>query len=77
MANVQCWMKIHASKSFLSPGVKPMVRKCCRVAFIAGEVERSFLDLAYKIAQLCYALLKNRQALNQGNQATRGSMSDI
>ena len=76
MANVQCWMKIHASKSFLSPGVKPMVRKCCRVAFIAGEVERSFLGLVRKITQLWYASLKNRLALNQDSQITRASLFD-
>ena len=76
MANVQCWMKIHASKSSLSPGVKPMVRKCCRVAFIAGEVERSFLGLVRKITQLSRALLRNRLVLNQDNRITRGSLFD-
>ena len=73
MANVQCWMKIHASKSSLSPGVKPMVRKCCRVAFIAGEVERSFLGLVRKITQLFYVLPKNRHVSNQDSQAARRS----
>ena len=76
MANVQCWMKIHTSINSLSPGVKPMVRKCRRVAFIAGEVERSFLGLVRKITQLSRALLRNRLVLNQDNRTTRGSLLD-
>ena len=50
--------------------------KCEGSFALAQRVERQFLGLAYKMVQLSRASLKNRLALNQGNQVTRGSLFD-